>query len=185
MVPSFVGVVLDGALVAGLFTGHFNGRSWCMEMAFDESRRDLGPGQLLLLLAIADAIRRGSRSVNFLQMQGYFKHRWLADDLPVVNVQLIRRVSVHGMKALAGDVRRRRAGREEDELASAADTESEVANQVKRKSVEINTGSRDSVPVSLDEGRAILRGVLVQDLRGLVVLDGPSLEALLPFSVRG
>jgi hypothetical protein len=51
--------------------------------------------------------------------------------------------------------------------------------------VEINTGSRDSVPVSLDEGRAILRGVLVQDLRGLVVLDGPSLDALLPFSVRG
>src|SRR6202000_1162270 len=69
--PSFFGIVLDGTLIAGLLVGsnmsaspELHG-SWCLEMAYDESRADLGPGQLLLLLAVGEAIHRGNKFVSF------------------------------------------------------------------------------------------------------------------------
>lgn len=101
--PSMIGVTLDGVLIAALINGRFGDRMWSMEMAFDESLNELGPGQLLLLLAGMDAIAKGCVSLNFFQLHGYFKKRWLADELPVVNLQLIRRPSLHDVRGLAGD----------------------------------------------------------------------------------
>ena len=110
--PWFVGVILDGVLVAGLLVGSnaiaSPGRDggWCLEMAYDRSRADLGPGQLLLLLAVGEAIKRGHRFLNFMQNFAYYKHRWLAESIQVVNTQIIRRVSLHNTGATAGDLRR-------------------------------------------------------------------------------
>jgi hypothetical protein len=104
--PSMVGVLLDGELIAGLYNGAFGDRMWCQEMAFDEHYAHLGPGQLLLLLTIGDAISRRCRSVNFFQLHGYFKKRWLADEIAVVNVQMLRRPGPYDAKGVLGDVRR-------------------------------------------------------------------------------
>jgi Acetyltransferase (GNAT) domain len=101
--PSLVGIALDGALIAALINGRFGDRMWSMEMAFDESLDAMGPGQLLLLLAVMDGLEKRCKSLNFFQMHGYFKRRWLADELPVANVQIIRRPSLHDMKGLTGD----------------------------------------------------------------------------------
>ncbi len=108
--PSFVGIVLDGILIAGLI-GVSNAASpahggWCLEMSYDQAHAALGPGQLLLLLATGEALARGDGFLNFLHNFAYFKHRWGASEIEVVNVQLIRRVSVHNVRATAGDAKR-------------------------------------------------------------------------------
>jgi CelD/BcsL family acetyltransferase involved in cellulose biosynthesis len=110
--PSFIGVVLDGVLVAGLFVASNRAASptwhgaWCLEMAYDRAYAALGPGNLLLLLATAEAIARRDAFLNFMQNFTYFKHRWGATEIPVANVQLIRRLSLHNVRATAGDARR-------------------------------------------------------------------------------
>ena len=111
--PSFIGVVLDGVLVAGLLVGSNATASpslhgaWCLEMAYDQSRAELGPGQLLLLLAVGEAIRRGDRHLNFMQNFAYYKHRWKAEPIEAVSVQLIRRASLHNVRASLGEVKNR------------------------------------------------------------------------------
>jgi hypothetical protein len=111
--PEFIGVVLDGVLIAGLVIGsnssalRDNHGAWCLEMAYDQSLAELGPGQLLLLLAVGTAIEKSHRHVNFMQNFAYYKHRWAADPIHVVNVQLIRRLSLHNAAAHLGAVRRK------------------------------------------------------------------------------
>jgi len=111
--PGFIGVVLDGVLIAGLIVGsntssspHHHG-AWCLEMAYDESLAGLGPGQLLLLLAVGVAIEKSHRHVNFMQNFAYYKNRWAAEPIHVVNVQLIRRLSLHWAAARLGSARRK------------------------------------------------------------------------------
>jgi Acetyltransferase (GNAT) domain len=111
--PSFVGVLLDGVLIAGLLIGSNRTASptgygsWCLEMAYDDSRSELGPGQLLLLLAMGEAIRRGDRFLNYMQNFAYYKHRWGAEPIEVVNVQLLRRASLHSVRASIGELKKR------------------------------------------------------------------------------
>jgi len=111
--PEFIGVVLDGVLIAGLLTGSNvstspdNHGAWCLEMAYDQSLAGLGPGQLPLLLAVGVAIEKSHRHLNFMQMFEYYKHRWAAKPIHVTNVQLIRRLSLHNASALLGSAKRR------------------------------------------------------------------------------
>src|SRR5438094_963951 len=83
-------------LVARLLIGSNESQSpgrhgaWCLEMAYDKSRAELGPGQMLLLTAVGEALGRGDRFLNFLQNFAYYKHRWGAELIDVANVQLIR-----------------------------------------------------------------------------------------------
>lgn len=110
--PGFIGILLEGELIAALLTGANDSASpanhgaWCLEMAYDRSRAPLGPGQLLLLLAVGEAIATGHRHLNFLQNYAEYKHRWAALPIEVVNVQLIRRLSVHNLSAIVGDAKR-------------------------------------------------------------------------------
>lgn len=111
--PSFIGIVFDGMLIAGLLVGSnqtaspsFHG-AWCLEMAYDQSQAELGPGQLLLLLAMGEAIRRGDRHLNFMQNFAYYKHRWKAEAIDAVSVQLIRRASLQNLRASLGELKKR------------------------------------------------------------------------------
>ena len=111
--PEFIGVVLDGVLIAGLLVGSNSSTcvrdhgAWCLEMAYDQSLAQLGPGQLLLLLAVGMAIEKSHRHLNFMQNFAYYKHRWAAEPVPVVNVQLIRRLSLHNVSAHLGAARKK------------------------------------------------------------------------------
>jgi hypothetical protein len=117
--PGFIGIVLDGVLIAGLIYGSNSTASpdyhgaWCLEMAYDQSRAELGPGQLLLLLAVGQAIEKGHRHLNFMQNFAYFKHRWAAEPINVVNVRLIRRMSLRNVSTSLGDLRRKMRARHE------------------------------------------------------------------------
>ena len=124
--PSFIGIVLAGVLIAGLLVGsnqtaspNFHG-AWCLEMAYDQSQAELGPGQLLLLLAVGEAIRRGDRHLNFMQNFSYYKHRWKAAAIDAVSVQLIRRASVQNLRASLGELKKRWSGKREQPSTEAA-----------------------------------------------------------------
>jgi Acetyltransferase (GNAT) domain len=183
LVPSFVGVLLDGVLTAGLLVGSNSAASpdhhgaWCLEMAYDESRADLGPGQLLLLLAMGEAIRRGDKCLNFMQNFAYYKHRWGAESIPVVNVQLIRRASLHNLRASVAELskklaarRRRSPGHEGTENGSAEDGVQQA---------------RPSGPLpDLSAARCITAAALAYHGPGVRLLDREQSRAYLPFELE-
>lgn len=111
--PSFIGVVLDGFLVAGTLNGsntdaprHARG-VWGLEMAYDDAYSGMGPGVLLYPFLVHVAIQRNEKFVNLLHGFSDYKRRWKADVIAVKNVQLIRRHSLHNLKAIAGETIRK------------------------------------------------------------------------------
>ena len=133
--PTFIGVLLDGVLVAGLLAGGNSGASprrhgvWLLEMAYDRTRADLGAGNLLVLLAVTEALRRGDCQLNFMQNFAYYKHRWGADPVNVVSVQLIRRFGLHNARATMGDLKRRLLARKAALPVGAASRDAVEAGQ--------------------------------------------------------
>ena len=177
MDPSFIGVMLDGVLVAGLIVGDNSsdspGRSgaWCLEMTYDSAQANLGPGQVLLLLGVAEGIRRGNRFLNLLQMFAYYKHRWKAEQIQVVNVQLIRRFSLHAMRASLGDLKRRL--RPERASAAPVTTDDEGADDA--------PAATNPAPVNLDRARQLAANACANAGSGMLKLDREQARVHLPF----
>ncbi len=175
--PSFIGVMLDGVLVAGLIVGDNSDYSpghsgaWCLEMAYDDARANLGPGQVLLLLAVAEGIRRGNRFLNLLQMFAYYKHRWKAEPLEVVNVQLIRRFSLHGLRATLGDLKRRLRPERAPAPPAAKDEES----------TDDAPGAADRAPANLDRARQLAASACASGGSGMLKLNREQARGHLPF----
>jgi GNAT acetyltransferase-like protein len=182
--PSFVGIVLDGILIAGLI-GASNAASpahggWCLEMSYDQAHAALGPGQLLLLLATGEALARGDGFLNFLHNFAYFKHRWGASEIEVVNVQLIRRVSVHNVRAIAGDAKRwwlaRKAGANSArEAARPSEPDANAEGELAAAKAHASPGG--------ERARALTRAALESGSSGLQRLDRAAARKYLPFSV--
>jgi hypothetical protein len=180
--PSFIGVVLDGVLVAGLIVasdlpGKPDRRgAWFLEMAYDQSKADLGPGQLLLLLGVGQALDRGEKFVNFMQNFAYYKHRWGAALVPVVSVQLIRRVSLHNTRAVLGEIgkyvlaklRRTKSGK-----PPADDAEQPAEG-----------GASSVTSPDLSRARLLTEQALAYDGLGVRQLDRQAARAYLPFDVE-
>jgi len=168
-------------LVAGLIVGSdlptSPGRrgAWFLEMAYDRARADLGPGQLLLLLGVGQALDRGERFVNFMQNFAYYKHRWGAALVPVVSVQLIRRASLHNARAVLGEVGRyllakvKRTKRED----STADSDEQSTEG----------GTSSVTPPDLSHARMLTEQALAYEGPGVRRLDRLAARAYLPFDV--
>jgi hypothetical protein len=175
--PSFIGVMLDGVLVAGLIVGDNSGYApglsgaWCLEMAYDDARANLGPGQVLLLLAVAEGIRRGNRFLNLLQMFAYYKHRWKAEPIEVVNVQLVRRFSLHGLRAALGDLKRRL--RPERAPAPPVVKDEEGADDA--------PAATNRAPANLDRARLLAASACANGGSGMLKLDREQARGRLPF----
>ncbi|HEY7724399.1 MAG TPA: GNAT family N-acetyltransferase [Anaeromyxobacteraceae bacterium] len=105
--PVFHFVLLDGVPVAAAMGTSFAGVLYLREIAFDEGFAALGPGNLLLLLVLRDAIAQGEREANLLNLHAYYKARWGAAVTATVDVQLFRVGGILWARALAGDMRRR------------------------------------------------------------------------------
>lgn len=182
--PSFVAVLLDGALVAGLLIGS-NGvasperhGAWCLEMAYDRTRADLGPGQMLLLLAAGEALARHDSFLNFLQNFAYYKHRWGAELIDVVNVQLIRRLSPHDGRARVGDLRRWWQARKGTSSGSEASTAPAQPKDHEESS------ALASIPVDLDRSRRLTAAALASAGSGMRLLDRAGARGYLPFDLE-
>jgi hypothetical protein len=188
--PSFIGVLLDGVLLAGLIVGA-NGTAsprhhgaWCLEMAYDRTRADLGPGQLLLLLAVGEALERGDKYLNFMQNFAYYKHRWGAEPIDVVNVQLIRRLSLHNGRASAGELRRWWLARKQAAAPAAgapAGAPAEAEPEGERGAGEAGAAV---APADRERARALTTAALAQGGTGVRRLDRASARAHLPFDIE-
>jgi len=184
--PSFVGVILDGILVAGLLIGSNESTSparhgaWCLEMAYDRTRAELGPGQLLLLLAVGEALARGDRFLNFLQNFAYYKQRWGADMIEVVNVQLIRRLSAHDGRARAGELRRWWLARKS---ATTGPAPAQPAEPTKEQGEAPPAESKHGVLVDVKRARALTAAALAASGPRLRRLDRNAARRHLPFDL--
>jgi hypothetical protein len=184
--PSFVGVVLDGILIAGLIVvsnaaaSHARHGGWCLEMCYDRGRAALGPGQLLLLLATGEALARRDRFLNFLQNFAYYKHRWGAAEIEVANVQIIRRVSLHNVRATAGDARRwwlTRKGGATPARDGAAPIEPDADKEADM------SAAKTGAPSGSAQSRALTRAAFESGSSGLRRLDRAAARSYLPFSI--
>ncbi len=183
-VPSFVAVLLDDVLVAGLLIGSNGATSperhgaWCLEMAYDRTRAELGPGQMLLLLAVGEALGRGDGFLNFLQNFAYYKHRWGAQLIEVVNLQLIRRLSSHDGRARVGDLRRWWQARKDAKSGIQAPA---VPAQPKDHA---ESSAFAAVPVDLERARGLTAAALASAGSGMRVLDRAAASGYLPFDLE-
>ncbi len=186
--PSMVGVVLDGVLIAGLLLGRYGTGMWALEMAYDDHHRDLGAGQVLLLLAMSEAIAAGSASLGYLQHFAYFKKRWLAVEADVVSTRVVRRGSPLHVRHLAAEVDRRRVGLVRGAGAPvgpggrAAHADNDPADRVPGGPTFVD--SFTARPTSLPDAADASRHLLSHACRSGVVIDRRRAEALLPFPLR-
>jgi hypothetical protein len=169
-------VTLDGVPVAGMFGVEFAGALYAREIAFDERFEGLGPGHLLMLLAIGNAMARRLTAVNLLGFFGYYKGRWGAVVTPTRGLQLLRRWSPPWVAARMQSVYRRiRPG-----LAAAPGV---TFNPARRGAEDGEAPSAKGLPDRLGE-RAHLEEALRRLPAGRVQrLCGAALESALPFRV--
>jgi hypothetical protein len=181
--PGFIGVVLDGVLVAGLIVGSNATASpqchgaWCLEMAYDQTRADLGPGQLLLLLAVGEAIEKGHSYLSIMQNFAYYKRRWGAESIEVVNVQVIRRASLHNVRARLGEIKRRLLDKKVHRPPDAG------ATLERGRSARAESRQFDSSP-DLDRARDLAATALSFSGTGVRRLDRGQSLAHLPFALE-
>ncbi len=175
--PILVGVVLDGVLIAALLLGRYGDEMWALEMSFDDQYGSLGAGQLLLLLAMREAIHHGVVGVGFLQHFAYFKRRWLATEVPVVSTRVVRVGSPRHVRHAGGNLLRRAAtkvGR------SPGDADSDDDLVVFAPST--SSARRLTSPIPRDD--AASRSLLRNGSRPALFMNATQAAAILPFSVK-
>jgi hypothetical protein len=180
--PSFIGIVLDGVLVAGLILGsnllaapHQHG-IWALEMAYAGSHSKLGPGQLLFLLAMGQAIEQRHRHLNFMQNFDHYKHRWGATQINVTDVQIIRQFSLRNAFAVLGDLRRwmrRRTAEPNGEIGPVKD-----ATSTNDTDVHAAVSSQQQ-----EHARKLVERALANAGGSMRVLDQDAARSYLPFDI--
>ncbi len=165
-VPSAIGITLNGVLVAGLILGRFGDSMWALEMAFDEDHADLGSGQLLLVLAMREAIAAGAMSIGYLQHFAYFKTRWLAEETAVVSTRIVRVGSPLHLRHIGAQRKR-------------GDQPGSPGLAGRNEALPVVDGTPRRADDALASAELLLRSVDPAS-----VATGPDAADLLPFSVR-
>jgi hypothetical protein len=160
-------------------------------MAYDESRSDLGPGQLLLLFAMGEAIRRGDRFLNFMQNFAYYKYRWGAVLIPVVNVQLLRRASLHNLRAAVGEWSKRLVARRAETAkrgqmpgTTEASGHTETARPAETAEAGNSAAAGGDASRDLTRARELTVAALAYDGVGIRRLDRQQASVYLPFEIE-
>ena len=172
--PAFHLVLLDGRLIAALFSLELQGVTYWHELAYVEGAENLGPGNLLLLMALRDAMGRGLGAVNFLLGLAYYKERWGAVVTPTWLAQNLRVGSLPFWKALAGSLRRRVAPRPAVQAQADYNVERSEARQ---------QGAGPAAPALGVDAHPLLRDLEAEGV-ALERLAGAALEKALPFAPK-
>jgi hypothetical protein len=100
-------VYLNRLPIVGSINAAFGRTLFLLETAYDADFSQLGPGSLMVLLAMRQGIEERFHQCNMLTNFGYFKSKWGAEMTPTQSVQLFRVGSRHFYKAVVGDFLRR------------------------------------------------------------------------------
>ena len=184
--PSMVGVVLDGVLIAGLLLGRYGKGMWALETAYDDRHRDLGAGQVLLLLAMSEAIAAGADTLGYLQHFAYFKKRWLAEEVDVVSTRVVRRGSPIHVRHLVAEFDRRHSKPVPGTLPVGRRLGSGNPGSVPDAAISsaMVFPAAPYRPARLPDAADASRRLLALACRSGVRLGRPAADALLPFPVR-
>lgn len=167
-------LLLDGVPIAAHFGVRFAGGLYAREMAFDEAYARLGPGHLLLLLVVRDAIVNRLGFLNMMGQFDYYKSEWGADVLETHSVQLFRVGSASWLKSWAGDLLRW--------LREARSPRKDVRrNAFKRSVSERGVEPARALPHRGAERMLAAQTFAALEQDGLERLAGAGLEAALPF----
>jgi len=126
--PLFHWLLLDGLPIASMLSLQFANVAYQMEIVFDRAFAELGPGNVLFMLAVRDAVARGARAYNLLASSAYSRQRWNALVTETNVVQVYRRGSLHHQQAVMGEWRRRMFGGASATEESAPDEDEGVAS---------------------------------------------------------
>ena len=174
--PSLVGISLNGVLIAALILGRSGNSMWALEMAFDAAYGSLGAGQLLLVLAMAEAIAQGTGSLGYLQHFSYFKTRWLAEETGVVSTRVVATGSPLHVRRLSAELLARRTRPDVlTETPAARVAETDGSGQVQHQA--LRAAGR---PGDAEASAELLR----RRVNPASLVTGPDAAALLPFPVR-
>jgi hypothetical protein len=108
---------LDGCPVAAMINGRFLDRMYALQIAYDHDYAELDPGAMMLLVSVKSAIDQRCTAYDLLSGYAYFKERWLARITPSQSVQVYRRKTLHHLKAVLGEYKRRVVARTEEGTA--------------------------------------------------------------------
>jgi hypothetical protein len=182
-VPSFIGVVLDGGLIGATLNGSFASADrqtsgvWMFETVYDESFQDLGPGNLLSLLSTERAIHRQEKFSNLLHSFAYYKKRWGATQVNVENVQLIRRGSVHHLRSILGNLKKRL---QRDRVIANNETQSPYKAGIK-DGAQISSASSSRVRPDRSQASRVTEAALNYQGPGMEILEYEQIKSILPF----
>jgi hypothetical protein len=169
-------VLLDGVPVAGMILGDFPGTLYGMETSYDAAYQALGPGNLMSVLTVREAIRRGAPALNLFGDFGYYKGNWGAELAPSSTLQAFRPGSAHWLRSIVGDLRRRLGvGRKGGGRFNEVKREVEASGEVEAPAAALP----DRAPA-----RALAERILGElEARGVALdrLAGDALLAALPF----
>lgn len=108
--PMQVGIqvlLIDGVPVAGLISGAFQRGLYALHMVYDDRASRLGPGSVLMLLGMRQAIEGGYAFFNLLSGFGYYKAHWLAQITETRVAQIYRAGGLLFWRRVIGDWKRR------------------------------------------------------------------------------
>src|SRR5262249_35868400 len=103
-------LVLDGVPIAAMLSMQYRRTLVAMETCYDEAFGELGPGNLMLFLAVRRAIELGVSELSLHGHFEYYKHRWLARSIETRDIRILRRGSLPHASALIGAALRRARG---------------------------------------------------------------------------
>jgi hypothetical protein len=110
VLPEMSILTLECVPIAAIVCGTFGTTSYALKMAYDDSFAGLAPGQLLLFLSVADAIRAQRDAYNLLNGFEHFKARLGADIIAKTTLKVYRVCRLPFLFLIARRIRHRVRG---------------------------------------------------------------------------
>lgn len=148
-------LTLDDVPIAGQIGGLYQRVLYCKEITHDSAYRALSPGNTLMQITIALAIREGAHAYNLMNGFGYYKRRWGGEVVPTRTVEILRIGTPLQLRLLLRDVRSR--------FREKAPHQTEVDyNLARRALVDADEGGPEERAPDRSAERAALRAALRQ-----------------------
>lgn len=95
-------VLVDGRAVAGMLYSVGEHDSSALEMVFDDEWSSVSPGTLLVPMTVLRMIEARKRTVGMMHSYGYYKSRWLGEEVPMSTLKLFRLGTPESVRAVGG-----------------------------------------------------------------------------------
>src|SRR5262249_46956642 len=117
--------------------------------------------------------------LSYMQNFAYYKHRWGAELIPIVNVQLLRLASLHNVRARIGELRNKLRELREEEAPSEPSQDSGGGE----RPASPEAADLAAAPADLRRARELTGRALAYQGPGIRRLDREKAGRYLPFDI--